>query len=134
MALKMYVKDKHVYKQPMTQWLVNVNRGLGMFCLNNLIVDELLLAKGSKGILAYDDETNEWLVAFGDDLPGFSLRILSNRGYKPRLCFAGTEAAHAILNYVKAERGATFIVSKRPKVIDGRNWYRIMTKRPKRIN
>lgn len=133
MALKIFAKER-TNNHPPTQWLVNVNRRIGVFYLNNLIADDLGLEKGVKGLLAYDDETKEWFVAFGDDLPGFSLRILDNRGYKERLCFAGAKAAHTILNEVKAERAATFVISKRPKVIDGRNWYRILTKKPQRIN
>lgn len=133
MALILFAKER-TNNHPPTQWLVNINRKTGVFNLNNLIADDLGLEKRSKGILAYDDETKEWFVAFGDDLPGFSLRTLDNRGYKERLCFAGAKAAHTILNEVKAERAATFVISKRPKVIDGRNWYRILTKKPQRIN
>lgn len=105
-----------------------------MFFLNNLIADELGLQKGLRGLVAYDEDTKEWYISFGDNLLGFSLRVLSNKNYKPRLCFAGKEAALSILNDVNATHGATFVISKRPKVIDGQNWYRIMTKKPKRIN
>lgn len=133
MALKIFAKEC-TNNHPPTQWLVNVNRKTGVFYLNNLIADDLGLEKGGKGLLAYDDETKEWLVAFGDDLPGFSLRKLSNHDYKDRLCFARAKAVHTILNEIKAQRAATFVISKRPKVIDGRNWYRILTKKPQRIN
>lgn len=131
MALKVFAKESN---HPPTQWLINVNRKTGTFALNTLIAYDLGLEKRSKGILAYDDETKEWFVAFGDDLPGFSLRIFDNRDYKGRLSFSGKKAAHTILNDVKAERAATFVISKRPKVIDGRNWYRILTRKPQRIN
>lgn len=133
MALKVFARGG-TNNHPPTQWLINVNRKIGAFFLNNLIQDDLGLVKGSKGILAYDEETKVWLVAFGDDLPGFSLRRLSNRDYKERLFFNGKNAAHTILNDVKAERAATFVVSKRPKVIDGQKWYRILTKKPQLIN
>lgn len=133
MALKVYAKER-TNNHPPTQWLVNVNRKSGVFHLNNLIADDLQLCKGYKGIVAYDDEAKDWYIAFGNVLSGFSLRILSNKDYKARLCFAGRNAAHTILNEVKAEKSATFVVSKRPKVIDGQNWYRILTKKPKRIN
>lgn len=113
---------------------MNVNRKTGVFYLNNLIADEIGLEIGCKGVLAYDDDTREWLVAFGNDLAGFSLRKFNNHEYKHRLCFAGAKAAHTILNDVKAERAATFVIAKRPKVIDGHKWYRILTKKPQRIN
>lgn len=133
MALKMFTKDKRVNGKP-TQWLVNVNRNVGVFFLNNLIIDDLQLEKGMTGMLACDDDTKEWYVTFGNDLHGFKLRILSNHDYKTRLCFAGKAAVISILNDIKAERAATFVISKKPKVIDGQKWYRIMTKRPQRVN
>lgn len=117
-----------------TQWLVNVNRKTGTFNLNNLIADDLKLEKGQKGIIACNEETSEWFVAFGDNLQGFTLRKLQNSRYRPRLLFAGRLAAHTMLNEVKAQSGATFVISKRPKIIDGQKWYRILTKNPKRIN
>ena len=134
MALKVFAKEKKTNHQPPTQWLINVNRHVGAFYLNNLIASDLKLEKGWKGVIAYDDDTKGWFVAFGEDLPGFSLRVLSNKDYTPRLAFAGRLAAHTILNEVNAQRGATFIVSKRPKVQDGQKWYRILTKSPQRIN
>lgn len=103
-----------------------------MFFLNNLIADDLKLELGNKGMIAYDNETKEWLVTFTDSLPGFRLRLLSNKDYKTRLCFAGAKAAHSILNDVNAEKAATFLISKKPRVIDGINWYRILTKTPTR--
>ena len=133
MALRIFTKQKD-NKQPPTQWLVNVNRKVGTFNLNNLICEDLKLEKGQKGVIAYDEDTKDWFVAFGKELPGFSLRILSNKHYTPRFVFAGRLAAHTILNTVNAQLGATFIISKRPKVIDGQKWYRILTKNPKRVN
>ena len=133
MSLTMFTKGKRVNGKP-TQWLVNANRNVGVFFLNNLIADDLKLVKGMKGMLACDDTTNEWYVTFGNDLPGFSLRVLSNHDYKTRLCFAGKAAVISILNEINAERAATFVISKRPKVIDGLNWYSILTKKPQRVN
>lgn len=134
MALKIFAKEKKTNHQPPTQWLVNVNRKVGCFNLNNLITDDLKLETGQRGLIAYDEDTKEWFVAFGEDLPGFTLKILTNSNYAPRLMFLGRLAAHTILNDVKAQIGATFIISKRPKVIDGQKWYRILTKNPKRVN
>lgn len=131
MALEMFPKRK-CNNHPPTQWLVNVNRKCGMFFLNNLIADDLKLELGNKGMIAYDNETKEWLVTFNDSLPGFRLRLLSNKYYKTRLCFAGAKAAHSILNDVNAEKAATFLISKKPRVIDGINWYRILSKTPTR--
>lgn len=134
MAFKIFSKDTRTNHQPPTQWLLNVNRKAGIFHLNNLIIEELKLEAGQKGVIAYDGDTKEWFVAFGNDLPGFALRVLSNKHYKPRLVFTGRFAAHTILNDVKAKSAATFVVSKKPNVIDGQKWYRILTKKPKRVN
>lgn len=133
MALKVFDK-KNSFKRTPTQWLLNVNRNTGRFYLNNLIADELKLTNNLRGVVAYDEDAREWMLAFGENVPGFRLIVLSNNGCRTRLNFGCRKAAHAILNYIKATTTASFVVSKRPRAIDGQKWYRIMTKNPMRIN
>lgn len=134
MALKLYQKEVHVCSTPPTQWLVNVNRKVKMFYLNNLMADDLKLEYGQKAMVAHDDKTGEWLITFGEGFSGYSIYRLSNKRYKPRYCFNGAKAAHALLNDTNANVAATFVVSRRPRIIDGQKWYRLLTKNPKRIN
>lgn len=134
MTLKTYSRDKIKRSQP-TQWLVNVNLKTGRFFLNNLIADDLGLGRDNYAVVAYDEESQSWLVTFdADEKEGYILQYLANHEYRVRYQFTGRKAATAIINAVKAQRAATFLIGRRPLVVDGKKWYRILHKQPIRVN
>ena len=80
-----------------------------------------------------EDSRNDWYLTFGENLEiGTKLR-LTYRKRSNNMRTQNKEAVNAILNSVKAEQSATFLISKSPKLIDGKTWYKILTAKPIRI-
>lgn len=120
---------------PMTQWLVNVNLGSGGFYLNDLVRLDLDLKNGQEVLVAKDEKTKKWYITFDSGLQGFKLHKLNNQGgHQHRLCFISRRPAHLLLDEVKATRAATFMLAKKPVMIDGHKWYRIITNDPVRVS
>lgn len=110
--------------------LVNANRKGGYFCFNSKCVRDLGLGNGKGILIAKDDESrNDWYVAFGKELPeSMKLRAQGKpiSGYRAQYKAAAVE----ILDSVKAEKSATFLIAAKPIEQDGIEWYRIMTATP----
>lgn len=133
MALKTFTKDKVKRSQP-TQWLVNVNLRTGCFYLNNLVADDMGLKIGQYAVVAEDEDSKNWLISFDNKENGYILKILSNHGYRSRLCFSCRRAATALIEAVKAQKAATFLISRKPVEIEGKMWFKILHKQPIRKN
>lgn len=109
--------------------LVNANRKGGHFSFNYKCVRELGLTCETRILIAKDEESrNDWYVAFGKELDGMKLQKQGKPtgGYKARHKIAAIE----ILDSVKAEKSATFLLAAKPIEQDGIEWYRIMTATP----
>ncbi len=81
-----------------------------------------------------EDSRNDWYLTFGENLEiGTKLRLLHRGRRINSMRTQNKEAVNDILNSVKAEQSATFLISKSPKLIDGKTWYKILTAKPIRI-
>lgn len=124
---------------PITQqWLVNINMRYGYFILNVKIREDLGLDEPeTRAMVAKSEDTGDWYVAFGCDLPpkeSRKLRGIKNRGSKGAKLFSCLKAAIEIGMKVKAKTGVTFAVSRKPTLQDGIKWHRIMTATPIRVS
>lgn len=135
MKLKIYERRKsQVHARPSLVQLINANRKGGYFSLNIKAIELFGLEPGCRIVIANDEDSrNDWYLAFGNNLEnGTKLRLTySKRSNNMRT--QNKEAVNAILNSVKAEQSATFLISKSPKLIDGKTWYKILTAKPIRI-
>ena len=135
MKLKIYERRKsQVHARPSLVQLINANRKGGYFSLNIKAIELFGLEPGCRIVIANDEDSrNDWYLAFGNNLEnGTKLRLTySKRSNNMRT--QNKEAVNAILNSVKAEQSATFLISKSPKLIDGQTWYKILTAKPIRI-
>lgn len=114
--------------------LVYVNRRCRTFAFNTGCIRTFGLKHGMRVLLAKDTEShNDWYVAF--DIPKIpESRILHLNGRPGSgLKIQHLTASEEILDSVKAERAATFIVGAKTIERDGIRWYRIMTATPVRI-
>lgn len=117
------------YSRRSQERLVNVNRKGGCFNFNSKCIQELGLTNETKILIAKDDESrNDWYVAFGHELDGMRLWAQG----KPTIAYRAQSktAAIEILDSVKAEKSATFLLAAKPTEQDGIEWYRIMTATP----
>ena len=135
MKLKIYERRKsQVHARPSLVQLINANRKGGYFSFNIKAIELFGLEPGCRIVIANDEDSrNDWYLAFGNNLEnGTKLRLTySKRSNNMRT--QNKEAVNAILNSVKAEQSATFLISKSPKLIDGKTWYKILTAKPIRI-
>lgn len=136
MKLKIYERrQSQVHARPSLVQMINANRKGGYFCLNIKAIELFGLEPGYRIVVANDEDSrNDWYLTFGKDLEiGTKLRVMPRGNKINSMRTQNKEAVNAILNSVKAENGATFLLSKSPKLIDGRAWYKILTAKPIRI-
>ena len=136
MKLKIYERRKsQVHARPSLVQMINVNRKGGYFSLNVKAVELFGLKPGVCIVVAKDEDSrNDWYLTFGENLEiGTKLRLLHRGRRINSMRTQNKEAVNDILNSVKAEQSATFLISKSPKLIDGKTWYKILTAKPIRI-
>lgn len=108
--------------------LVSANRR-GYFGFSCKCVRELGLTNETRILIAKDEESrNDWYIAFGQEPDGVKLWAQGRpiNSYRAQ----NKAAAIEILDSVKAEKSATFLLAVKPIVQDGIEWYRIMTATP----
>ena len=135
MKLKIYERRKsQVHARPSLVQMINANRKGGYFSLNIKAIEVFDLKTSYRIVVAKDEDSrNDWYLTFGENLEiGTKLR-LTYRKRSNNMRTQNKEAVNAILNSVKAEQSATFLISKSPKLIDGKTWYKILTAKPIRI-
>lgn len=114
--------------------MINANRKGGYFSLNIKAIELFGLEPGCRIVVANDEDSrNDWYLAFGNNLENGTKLRLTYRKRSNNMRTQNKEAVNAILNSVKAEQSATFLISKSPKLIDGKTWYKILTAKPIRI-
>ena len=116
--------------------MVNIHRR-GRIGLNSFLVRTLKLDTGDRMIMAQDlDTRNDWYISFGEDnTEGYRMsQLRAKQPGKGLVAYYSREAINNILDSVKAETSATFLVgTNSPKQYDGRTWYRVLTATPKLI-
>lgn len=135
MKLKIYERRKsQVHARPSLVQMINANRKGGYFSLNIKAIELFGLEPGCRIVVANDEDSrNDWYLAFGNNLENGTKLRLTYRKRSNNMRTQNKEAVNAILNSVKAEQSATFLISKSPKLIDGKTWYKILTAKPIRI-
>ena len=135
MKLKIYERRKsQVHARPSLVQMINANRKGGYFSLNIKAIEVFGLEPGCRIVVANDEDSrNDWYLAFGNNLENGTKLRLTYRKRSNNMRTQNKEAVNAILNSVKAEQSATFLISKSPKLIDGKTWYKILTAKPIRI-
>lgn len=135
MKLKIYERRKsQVHARPSLVQMINANRKGGYFSLNIKAIELFGLEPGCRIVVANDEDSrNDWYLAFGNNLENGTKLRLTYRKRSNNMRAQNKEAVNAILNSVKAEQSATFLISKSPKLIDGKTWYKILTAKPIRI-
>lgn len=135
MKLHLYKREKPtVQAKPSLIQTISANRRGEYFSLNIKAIEVFGLTKNCYVIIAKDEDSrNDWYMTFGENLEGGTkLRFMVRNGHASSMRTRNKKAVIDLLNSVKAEKGATFIISKTPKLIAGRNWYKILTKNPEK--
>lgn len=117
---------------------ISITRIPGSFCFSQTAQREMHIKDGHGIFLAQDDENkNDWYMSLSDDGNGFTVRKRKNGGFAkecaPTLYFCNRFIANKLLDTVKAIKAATLLISTKPTIIDGREWYKIIISKPLRL-
>lgn len=115
---------------------VYINRKTGNISFSNTL-------KKGKGITVEqtvyfakdeDSKTGNWYICFNAGENGLALREKKNRGYANTIYFSNKFIANKILDASKTQQSASFLVSEKPVMIDGKEWFKIVLSKPLRVN
>ncbi len=136
MGLKIYGKVKpHPIGMVSRIRLCSVNRKYSILSFNACTIRELGMEKDMRILFAQDSDTNVWFFAFGDTdnmKDGSLVRPQLKNGKVVGVRVQNKVVIDKICDEVKADR-ATFNISMHPKREGGREWYRIITTTPYRV-
>lgn len=136
MKLKIYDWKRPMVTPPKSKiQTIGLNRH-GRFVFSNAAVCMFDLKEGVYTAFAKDEDSkSDWYITFeADARTGSKIRFAHNgRENGGSMITNNKEAANALLDCVKADKGASFLISKSPKLIDGQTWYKILTAKPIRI-
>lgn len=116
---------------------ISITRVPGSFMFSQTAQRDLKIKEGQGVFLAQDSESkNDWYMTISDDDNGFTVRKRKNGGFAkecaPTLYFCNRLIANKLLDTVKAAKAATLLISTKPTIIDGREWYKIIVSKPLR--
>lgn len=136
MGMKIYGKVKpHPSGVVSRIRLCSINRKYSVLSFNACTTRELGMDKGMRMLFAQDSDTNVWFFAFGetDNMKDGSLvRPQIKNGKLVGVRVQNKVVIDKICDEVKADR-ATFNISMHPKREGGREWYRIITTTPYKV-
>lgn len=136
MDLTIYKKKKpHAPRKASVTRILSANRKGALFCINVRLMLDLGLSGGERVLIAKDnDSRNDWYMTVGADIVDGSKTSPNGHGRDGRpvsIRFQNKGAVEALLDSVKADYSASFLVATRPiRMKDGRDWYRILTANP----
>ena len=120
-------------KQSMIR-LVSFNRKHGLVMFNVCSSKEFGLTDGCRILFAKDTETRQWFFTIGsiEDLSeGNTLQIRTNPSGSNSAKVAAKNVVDAVCDDFMAE-SITFCIAQKSKLMEGRQWWRIITATPYR--
>ena len=127
MKLIIYNKENSLSTSMRTgERTIGFNRKAGMIYLSRVLAAQIDLKEEDKIILANDEEDKKaWYFSKTTEESGFSLK--NNKG---GIRLTNKLLASKVLDSVKIDSNATFLVSKEATEVDGLVFYRIITSGP----
>lgn len=107
-----------------------VNKETGLITLSREAVKQYELREGDRILLANDEENKkDWFFCKTTDETGFALK--DNKG---TFQFRNAFLAELLLNSLKIAKSAVFFIEKEPEVVDGTDFYPLMTSKPMEVD
>ena len=118
---------------------LNINRKNKAISFSQVAIKELGLSTGSRLSVAHDcDSRNDWYIRVDQgNTEGMQLRTKRNSGYCKEistLYVCSSVISSRLLDSLNAKKGASLLIAAKPVVIDGTQWYQLITSKPLRIN
>lgn len=120
--------------------LIYINRKSGKISFSNTLKEEIGITVKQTVYFAKneDSKTEDWYICFNAGENGLALREKKDsycaKDNKRSIYFGNKFIANKILDASKAQQAASFLVSEKPVMIDGKEWFKIVLSKPLRIN
>lgn len=109
---------------------IRLNRNNGVIYISRSLSDELQLQENDKLLFANDEENKkDWYLCKTSDDSGFAIK-----NDKAGVRFTNKFLSAKILDSVKIEANATFLVAKDPTEVDDAKYYKIIVSSPVTAN
>lgn len=106
--------------------LCRVNRKTGVISFSGELAKCLELKAGDRVQLANDEENKKnWFICKTDSEAGFIVT-----GKDKTLLIRNSFVAGLLLNSLKIEKSASFLVAKEPEKVEGSEYYQLVTTKP----
>lgn len=125
MKLVIYNKKNSMSGTRTGERTIGFNRKTGMIYLSRMLADEMKLEEDDKIILANDEDQKAWYICKTKEDEGFNIK-----NDKGGIRFTNKYLVKKVLNSLKTESNATFLVAKDITEADGLMLYRIITSGP----
>lgn len=138
--MKLEIFDRNAMKPSAWAGLraVSVNRRNAKITISKQLCTDMGINESMSIFIARNtDKPCEWYIRFDNSDEGLRLRTHNCSGHckgYTTLGLTSRPVSAAILDSLKAQRGATLLVAKTPTKIDGQEWLQLITNNPKRIN
>ncbi len=117
---------------------ISVNRRNARVTLSAMLVNEMGIEADMSLYIARNTEAKcEWYIRFDKGDNGLKIRAHKGGGYckgKASLGVTSRGITAMMLDSCKAERGLSLLVAKTPTMINGQEWYQLITAKPIRVN
>lgn len=118
---------------------LSINRRNAKISFTRKATEELNINTEKSVIFARDDESkNDWYICLmPDQTTGIPVRAHNGAGFAKgysTMSVTCRSLSATILDALKAKSGATILIDQTPVVIDGQEWYQLMTAKPLRLN
>lgn len=135
--MKLLIFDKNsskseVFRQGMRS--ISMNRKNSMISFSKAVQQELQIKDGKLVMFAQDEDSkDDWYICVTDDNDGIPVHSKKNGGYGSgylSTCIFNKMLSNKLLDVVKADKSATFLISAKPVTQDGKDWYKIVMAKP----
>lgn len=118
---------------------VSFNRRNARATFSKQAVEEMKIDEYQSVIFAHDTESknNAWYLRLLKNDEGIPVKYKDGTGYsKGNRSYIATSRAvsRAILDSLKAQSGACLLISQNPVIIEGEEWYELITSKPIRVS
>lgn len=139
MKLEIFDHSKGRYGSRVQHRAVSVTRRNAKISFSRQATEELGLSTEYAATFAKDsDSKNDWYVTFRKaDPSGLPIRAHHGSGNAAGYSTLGITCrslSSAILDSLKAKSGATLLIAQKPEIINGEEWYQLITAKPLRLN
>lgn len=112
-------------------WSISLNRRYGQISFSISLLNDLNITTKSRISFAFDGDCKKWYLNIKANKQGFKINLkYKSNGMYSKTYVCCQHVTNKILDYIKADTSASLLIAKTPILIDGIEYYPILTKTP----